>query len=148
MCWQIKPWLPSWSPASRSAGRGEACGERSRYRRLPDASWAPAPAPNVGLIWRRAGPSHCVPGAIRWEADQWWGGDGDLCHPHSGVPTPVPAPPCCRPHPPHAHRRLPASPLRTKDQQIAPKQEETDEHSVRLERRKLEQQASLQFTYK
>ncbi|CAL8398447.1 unnamed protein product [Boreogadus saida] len=152
--------MPTWP--GRSVRRAEPVPEAARRFSgpgLPLRTWE-----RYGDV---PGPSHRVPGLHRVLFVGRRTNDEEemgvfATRPRSRVPTPPPPVPVSPPVPtspgpaafpapptlPNTHRRLPASPLRTEDQQIDPEQEETDEHSVRLERRRLEQQASLQFAHK
>ncbi|CAL8277837.1 unnamed protein product [Arctogadus glacialis] len=130
----LKGFEPAW-------GNSQACLDAWKPWKLKrqQEGWQPLPGPGRNV--RRAEP---VPEAARRFSGpglplRTWERYGDV--PGPSFPPPPPTLP-------NTHRRLPASPLRTEDQQIDPEQEETDEHSVRLERRRLEQQASLQFAHK
>lgn len=81
MCWQIKPWLPSWSPVLLAAGWGYGCGVcGARMWLRPDLpTWTPCSPPQLDMAvclayrWVEAVPHYS------WGLEEDQDGDMGIC---------------------------------------------------------------------
>lgn len=155
MCWQIKPWLPSWSPVLLSAGWGRVgglgvCG--ARIWLSPDSpSWTPPSPPQLDmaacLAYRWVGP---VP-HYSWGIEEDQDGEMGICaililkSPHSHLP-------CPSLFLTHTLHSLPVPPLWIEEQQIELGRRRLMSSGFATQHllwhTKLEQQAPLQYAHK